>query len=175
MSRKTIRIGLLAFLGALCLTGCLGVPQGVTPLRNFDTARYMGTWYEIARFDYRFERGMDNVTATYSLNPDGTVRVLNKGIKAGEAKSIEGSARPIGEPGQASLGVTFFKPFSAAYHVIWIDAEYQNAVVCGSSHKYLWLLSRNAHPSQAQIDQMKAFANVHGFDTEKLIMVKHNR
>lgn len=154
------------------LQGCAThIPPGLTPVTPFDAPRYMGTWYEIARLDHRFERGMNHVTATYRLLPSGKVEVINRAIKNGKVKSITGKAHFIGSAQTASLAVTFFPPFSGGYHVIWLDKNYQNAVVSGPSRSYLWLLSRNPTPPADVIAEMKTFAAQCGFDTDALIMV----
>ncbi len=165
---------LLIISGAVVvLTACLGAPKDVQAVQGFDAQRYMGTWYEIARLDHRFERGMTDVKAVYGLRDDGRISVVNSGIKAGKPKTITGSAKAIGDAGQGSLAVTFFPPFAGGYHVIWIDGDYEHAVVSGPTRNYLWLLSRHAHPDPVIVKQMTAFATSQGFATDQLIMVSH--
>ena len=164
---------LVISVAVVMLAACLGTPKDVHAVQGFDIKRYMGTWYEIARLDHRFERGMIDVKAVYGLRDDGLITVVNSGIKAGKPKTITGTAKAIGAAGQGSLAVTFFPPFAGGYHVIWIDEHYEHAVVSGPSHSYLWLLSRHAHPNPAMIAQMTAFATSQGFATDQLIMVPH--
>jgi apolipoprotein D and lipocalin family protein len=171
---KTALMRLACLMIALVPLSCAtSIPAGLTAVSPFDAQRYMGTWYEIARLDHRFERGMTHVTATYRLLPNGKVEVINRAIKNGQAKSITGTAKRIGDGTAASLAVTFFPPFAGGYHVIWIDTDYQNAVVSGPNRKYLWLLSRNTNPPVATYDDMVAFAQSKGFDTSRLIRVDH--
>lgn len=170
MRRITWSLVLFISLGLL---GCTAIPKGLSAVSPFNAKRYMGTWYEIARLDHRFERGMNNVTAIYRVLPDGQIEVINRAYINGKFKSITGSARFTDSPQTASLAVTFFPPFAGGYHVIWLDADYQNAVVSGPSRNYLWLLSRHPHPSPEIIAQMKAFAAQNGFAVEKLIIVEH--
>ena len=135
----------IGILGFIILNSCsVGIPKGATAIQNFDSEKYLGKWYEIARFDYRFEKNLDNVTATYSLNSDGTIKVDNKGydyVKK-EWKQSVGEARFVNSKNEARLKVTFFKPFWAGYNVIDIDENYQNALVVGKNLDYIWILSR---------------------------------
>jgi len=158
------------------LTGCSSLPKGVTAVSELDTARYMGRWYEIDRTDNRFERGLSNVTAEYALRNDGSIRVVNRGFKTakGEWQQIEGKAKSRGRRGDGQLKVSFFGPFYAAYNVIAIDDDYQTALVCGSSHKYLWLLARDPAPAPETRTTFLGKADAFGFDTNALIRVEHS-
>ncbi|MCH5685331.1 lipocalin family protein [Niabella sp. W65] len=120
------------------------VPKGIKAVSNFQKDRYLGKWYEIARFDFRFEKNMSRVTAEYSANSDGTIRVKNSGYdnKKYKQKQSIGKAKFVGNEDVAMLKVSFFGPFYAGYNVIAIDDNYQYALVCGKSRDYLWLLSR---------------------------------
>lgn len=143
-----------------------------TPVQTLDLSRYLGRWYEIARFDHSFERGMENTVAVYTLKSDGTVRVENAGWKAGKYKVSTGKAkqpRPIQEP--ALLRVSFFGPFYSDYRVLMLDDSYRFALVGSGSSKYLWILSRTP-----QIPYQTRLAIVHeaqrrGYDTTQLIWV----
>ncbi|GEN68870.1 lipocalin family protein [Chryseobacterium rhizosphaerae] len=179
---KTLhKIILPVSLGALGLimfnSYSVGVPKGAKVVKNFDVKKYLGRWYEIARFDYRFERNMDNVTAEYSENPDGTVRVNNKGYNyvKKEWKEAIGEARFVKDKTEARLKVAFFKPFWAGYNVIDIDEEYQYALVAGSSLKYLWILSRTPNIPESMRQRFIEKAKKLGYNTEELIWVKHNQ
>ncbi|NCC26302.1 MAG: lipocalin [Deltaproteobacteria bacterium] len=169
----------LALLAAtlFLVSGCLGVPEGITPVREFDIERYLGKWYEIARLDHSFERGLDLVTAEYSLREDGGVRVLNRGFSKAEGKwkEAEGRAYFVGDTDRGHLKVTFFWPFHASYVVFELDREeYGNALVTSTSRDYLWLLSRTPNPDPAVIERFMAQASEHGFDTGALIFVRHD-
>ena len=128
----------------LALGGCVNVPAGITPVENFELERYLGTWYEVARMENRFERGLYNVTATYSQNDNGTVRVENRGYKTSSAewKSAIGKAKFVGSPNVGHLKVSFFGPFYASYVVYELDQDYRYAFITGNNKKFLWLLAR---------------------------------
>ena len=167
------------FLSALLTAlGCTGVPDGLQPVRGFQTSRYLGTWYEIARLDHRFERGLEDVSATYSMREDGGIRVENRGYDpaAGEWREAVGTAYLQGDPTVASLKVSFFGPFYGGYHVIALDEDrYDWAIVTGPDRSYLWFLAREKTISPARRDAMVAFARSHGFDVEALEWVAHSR
>lgn len=149
------------------------VPAGIEPVTGFQVARYMGQWYEIARLDHRFERGMTDVTADYALNDDGSVRVVNRGLKNGEWKSVEGTARFRGDPSVASLAVTFFPGFPGGYHVFELDPDYRWAMISGPNRGYLWILARAPDMDKATWDRLVGIARAKGFDTRGLIRVTH--
>lgn len=159
----------------LMLVGCSSVPQGVAPVASFDLERYLGTWYEIARLDHRFERGLSRVSANYSKRPDGGIDVLNRGYNktTGEWKEATGRAYPLGSAQTASLKVTFFWPFYAGYHVIDLDQQnYTYALVSGPDRDYLWILSRTPTLDKAVIQQLVEKASELGFATDDLIFVE---
>ena len=145
-------------------------------IRNLDLSRYLGTWYEIARFDHSFERGMDNVTAEYLLRDDGMVDVINSGWKNGKYKVANGKARqpdPAADP--AHLEVSFFLFFFSDYKVMMLDNEYQIALVGSKSPKYLWILSRVPMPSDEVIASVVEEAEGRGYDTSQLIWVNQEK
>ncbi len=158
------------------VAGCTGVPEGITPVQNFELNRYLGKWYEIARLDHSFERGLERVTAEYSLREDGGVRVINRGYspEKKEWKQIEGKAYFVGAANVGHLKVSFFGPFYSSYVVFDIDPEYSYAFVSGNSTSYLWLLSRTPTVSDQLLTRFKVWAGEIGFDTDKLIYVKHD-
>jgi apolipoprotein D and lipocalin family protein len=163
-------------LGAIAaIAGCVDVPEGIEPVTGFQAERYMGRWYEVARLDHRFERGMEQVTATYELQPDGTVAVLNRGYRAdkGEWGEASGKAKFLGQPDVAALKVSFFGPFYGGYNVIDLDPGYQHALIAGPSRSYLWILSRTPTPPKADVERLVAKAKALGYDTSQLIWVKH--
>ncbi|PLX79448.1 MAG: lipocalin [Desulfuromonas sp.] len=163
-------------LGILMIQGCVSVPKGVAVVQGFHLERYLGTWYEIARLDNRFERGLSDVSATYQKRDDGGIDVFNRGFskESNDWKEVRGRAYKVGKPGQASLKVTFFWPFYAGYNVIVLDRDnYQYALVCGPSKKYLWILAREKQLEESIVNQLLAKAKAYGFKTDELIFVTH--
>lgn len=173
------RISFVVLLALLTpLSGCTGVPDGVEAVRGFELDRYLGTWYEIARLDHRFERGLQDVSATYSLRDDGGIEVRNRGFdpERGEWKEAIGRAYPIGDPDVASLKVSFFGPFFGSLHVFALDeAGYSEAVVSGPDRSYLWILARTKTLPDERVRALVSAARDVGFDTDALIWVQHAR
>ena len=158
----------------LLLAGCLGHPKTVTPVKEFDLNRYLGTWYEIARLDHSFERGLEKVTAEYSLREGGGVAIKNRGYSTVEKtwKEVEGKAFFVREPDQGYLKVSFFGPFYGAYVIFELDKEsYQYSFVSGSNESYLWLLARTPTVSQDLLVRFEEKARSLGFKTNGLIYV----
>ena len=142
-------------------------------VKHFDLSRFMGRWYEIARYDHRFERGMTHVTADYILLPDGTVRVVNQGIKKGKKKEITGKARqPDPDTFPGHLEVSFFLWYYYDYNVLYVDSAYQHAIVGSSSDKYLWILSRTPSVSDKELDKLLEIAKQRGYGLTRLIDVE---
>ena len=164
---------------ALLISGCATAPpSGVTPITGFELNRYLGQWYEIARLDHPFERGLSNIGAHYSLRDDGGVTVLNRGYsdQAKVWKEAEGRAYFIGDPTVGSLKVSFFGPFYGGYHIVALDREnYSYAMISGPSRDYLWILARSRRLPPAVLDGLLQQARALGFATEQLIMVKQDR
>lgn len=147
-----------------------------TPVFTLDLARYLGTWYEIARFDHSFERGMDNVTAEYLLRDDGKIDVINSGWKKGKYKVAYGKARqPDPRYNPAHLEVSFFLNFYSDYNILMLDEDYQVALVGSKSPKYLWILSRSPQLSDEVIDSVVEEAENRGYDTSGLIWVNQEK
>ncbi|HIW66021.1 MAG TPA: lipocalin family protein [Candidatus Alistipes intestinipullorum] len=142
-----------------------------TVVPNFDLERYMGTWYEIARFDHSFERGIEAAKACYTLQPDGRVTVENSGVDArtGEARVAHGKAHATDVPGH--LRVSFFWIFYSDYNVMELDPDYRWALVGSRSPNYLWILSRTPALPQETLDEILRLARARGYDTDKLIYV----
>ncbi|WP_067662114.1 lipocalin family protein [Ferrimonas marina] len=155
------------------LMGCTGLPEGVEPVESFELDRYLGTWYEIARLDHSFERGMERVTAEYQMRPDGGVRVLNRGFdtEQGDWQEAEGRAYFVGSDEVGHLKVSFFGPFFGSYVVFDLEPEYQYAFVAGNSTDYLWLLARTPQVSASVRQRFIEQAAARGFDTDALIWV----
>jgi len=160
----------------LFITGCVGIPDNVKPVGDFDAGRYLGKWYEIARLDHRFERGLSRVTADYSLRDDGGIRVVNRGYSAADDKwkEVEGKAYFVGRRDVGYLKVSFFGPFYGSYVVVDLDqANYRHALVCGPDKSYLWILAREPRLDDSVKASLTAKAAALGFDTGKLIFVEH--
>jgi apolipoprotein D and lipocalin family protein len=173
--RTAVHARVFALLVSAFIAGCGGAPEGSVPVTGFEVERYMGRWYEIARLDHSFERGMEQVSATYELRPDGTVGVLNRGYRADKAEWDEasGKAKFVGEPDVGALKVSFFGPFYGSYNIVDLDPGYQHALIAGPSRSYLWILSRTPTPPRAEVERLVAKAQSLGFDTSQLIYVKH--
>jgi len=156
------------------LTGCTSAPKGIEPVQEFELSKYLGTWYEIARLDHSFERGLSNVTAEYSLRKDGGVRVINRGYSAEEGKweQAEGKAYFVEDSDTGHLKVSFFGPFYGAYVVFNLDEDYQQSFVSGPDRSYLWFLSRTPTVSEADKQRFIQAARAKGFDTDELIFVE---
>lgn len=160
----------------MILAGCSGkVDPRFVPVQDFDLSRYLGTWYEIARLDHSFERGLVKVTAEYSMRDDGKVRVLNRGYNLGknEWKKAEGKAKFKGDRETGWLKVSFFGPFYADYIVLDLDREgYSYALVSGPNTSYLWILSRTPELGEGIVEKLKERAESVGFNTGDLIFVE---
>lgn len=155
----------------LSLSSCVSISRGAKAVQPFDKEKYLGTWYEIARMDFRFEKGLDQVTATYSLEDKETIRVDNKGYSVQEKKWKQsiGKARLVGEPLEGRLKVSFFGPFYAGYNVIAIDPDYRYALVAGNNLNYLWLLSREKTMPKEIKEKYLEQARALGYNTDKLV------
>lgn len=162
---------------ALVLGACVGGPPGnLVVIDGFDVSRYEGQWYEIARLDHRFERGLSRVTANYEVQPDDTVRVVNRGFNAESQQWEEavGKARFTQTPDVGALKVSFFGPFYGAYNIVALDKDnYQWALVTGPSFNYLWILSRQPELDAVIYQQLINTARDAGFATDELIVVEH--
>ncbi|MBX2840020.1 MAG: lipocalin family protein [Gammaproteobacteria bacterium] len=167
----------VVLLIALLLSACTGIPKNIEPIEDFKVDRYLGTWYEVARLDHRFERGLTNVTATYTLQKDGTIQVLNRGFSTDKEQWNEaiGKAKFVSDSSIGHLKVSFFGPFYASYVVYELDQnEYQYAFVTGNNKKYLWLLSRKPAVEPQLLDRFKIQAEELGYDISELILVEHS-
>ncbi|KAF2072664.1 hypothetical protein CYY_006024 [Polysphondylium violaceum] len=147
-------------------------PSGVTVVQDFQGERYLGQWYEIARFNHIFERGMDHVTATYSTRPDGGLDVLNRGFKVekNQYEQKQGVAYYVGSNSTATLKVAFFASIYSGYNVI--DTDYETySLVCGPTRDYLWILARTPSLDKAIVEKLEALAQSFKFNTNNLIFV----
>lgn len=158
---------------AVALAGCASVPKVENaPVAALDLSRYLGEWYEIARFDHSFERGVEQAKANYTQNADGTINVVNSGIKNGKPKTAIGKGKTTDTPGL--LRVSFFGPFYADYRVMLIDKDYTYALVGSGSADYLWILSRT--PVLDYDARAVILDEIHrrGYDAKKLIWIKQD-
>ena len=176
------RAGLWALwmAGVAVMAGCANTspPPGVEAVSPFDLQRYQGRWYELARLDHSFERGMTDVSATYTPQADGSVRVVNRGFAAasGQWREAVGKALFTGAPTAGSLKVSFFGPFYGGYHVVALDQQhYRWAMVVGPDRDYLWILARDKQLPTGVRDRLLSQAKAQGIDTDRLIWVNQTR
>ncbi|HUN55583.1 MAG TPA: lipocalin family protein [Smithella sp.] len=166
------------FAFILLLTGCVSIPENITPVHNFNVERYLGKWYEIARLDHSFERGLTSVTAEYSLSSDGGLRVINRGYspKGNKWKEIEGRGYFVKSKDEGFLKVSFFGPFYGSYIIIDLDKKnYSYALVCGPDKSYLWILARSPQIDDHLKKLLIARAKAWGFETEKLVFAPQDK
>ncbi len=171
----TLILRIVFFLSLVILdVGCVGIPNNIQAVGNFNAERYLGTWYEIARLDNPFETGLEKISAQYSLKEDGGLRVLNRGYDPNNNhwKEAEGKGYFVGTTSEGRLKVSFFGPFYGAYNIISLDNDYSYSLVCGSDLSYLWILSRKPQMPETVLNQLISKAKSFGFDTDKLIFVK---
>ncbi|MBO4632883.1 MAG: lipocalin family protein [Lentisphaeria bacterium] len=163
--------GIISLISGILLSGCSHSTADLAPVQDFEVGKYLGRWYEIVRLPHYFERGLDEVTAEYSLNPDGTVKVINRGQRNGEKTQIIGKAKlkyPEKRPLTGELRVSFFGPFYSDYRIIELAQDYSYAVVTGANRNFLWILSRQPVMPQAQLQEILSRLKEQGFATEKL-------
>jgi len=162
----------------LGLTGCsTAPPEGITVVSPFDVNRYAGKWYEIARMDHAFERGLSDVSATYRLQPDGSVQVVNRGFDTARQdwKEAVGKALFTGDAHRGALKVSFFGPFYGGYNVAALDPSYRWSLVVGPDRGYVWILSRDKQLTPEVREQVLAQARKLGIDVDRLIWVAQTR
>ncbi|WP_027377861.1 lipocalin family protein [Kaistella palustris] len=167
----------IGLLGILILSSCgAKIPKGATAVQGFNSKKFLEKWYEIARFDYRFEKNLNNVTAEYSNKPNGNIEVKNRGYDyvKNEWKESIGEARFVNEPTEGRLKVSFFKPIWSGYNVIDIDENYTYALIAGNNLDYLWILSREKTLPDSYKQRFLEKAKALGYKTENLIWVEQN-
>ena len=171
---RSLRCGLLLTGSTAIVTGCTGIPDGVTPVTGFEAERYLGKWHEIARLDHSFERGLVDVTAVYEQSEDGSIRVLNSGTdgESGEREMAEGRAVFVGDSDVAHLKVSFFGPFYGSYVVFDLGGNYEYAFVAGFNTDYLWLLAREPRISDDLRQRFVTQARSLGFDVDNLVWLE---
>lgn len=166
----------ISILFCILLGSCTGIPENIKPVDNFVLEKYLGRWYEIARLDHSFERGLSKVSADYSLRDDGGVKVINRGYseKDKQWKEAIGRAYFVKSPDIGYLKVSFFGPFYGSYVIFELDHQkYQYSLVCGPDRSYLWILARTQKIDDELKNILIAKAKALGFETEKLIFVAH--
>ncbi len=176
-TKNKILIAVFSVGAVIILNSCASIPKNAKAIKNFDVNKYLGTWYEIARFDFRFEKDLNNVSAQYSLNEKGNVIVLNSGYNSikKEWKKADGLAKFRGEKDIAKLKVSFFGPFYSGYNVVALDENYRYALIAGKNLDYLWILSRTKEIPEEIKNSYLQIAQEIGYDISKLIWVKHDR
>jgi apolipoprotein D and lipocalin family protein len=171
---RTVTKQMPIVFACIIIGGCLGMPENIRPVSDFELKRYLGRWYEIARLDHSFEQGLENVTAEYSTRKDGGISVVNCGFSTEDREWTEanGKAYFVNSAEQGYLKVSFFGPFYGSYVIFELDKEnYQYAFVSGPDLSYLWLLSRTPEVSDEVISSFVKQAKTLGFDISGLIMV----
>ncbi|MFO1279989.1 MAG: lipocalin family protein [Burkholderiaceae bacterium] len=168
----------LLLAALLALAGCATAPPaGLTPVTPFDVNRYAGKWYEIARMDHSFERGLSDVSARYTVQPDGSVQVINRGFDVSRQawKEAVGKALFTGDASRGALKVSFFGPFYGGYNVIALDPDYRWSLVVGPDLGYVWILARDKQLTPEVREQVLAQARKAGIDVDRLIWVAQTR
>jgi len=158
------------------LSACTSLPDGIQPVKNFELPRYLGTWYEIARLDHPFERGLEQISAQYSMLDDGGIKVLNRGfnIAQQEWEEADGKAYFVGNSDTAHLKVSFFGPFYASYVIFLLDMQgYEYAMITGPDRDYLWILARQTSLPEDTLNTLVQHAKDNGYATDSLIYVDH--
>ena len=174
MKKIGVALGMLVGVGLLLsLNSCKSSSYQKLAVKNFDSEKYLGDWYEIARFDFKFEKDMSKVSANYSKREDGKIKVLNKGFndKEQEWKEKEGKAKFVVDEKTGALEVSFFGPFYSEYNVV-MHEDYQTALIFGESTKYMWILSRTKTISPETKQKYLDFAKKNGFPIENLVWTK---
>jgi apolipoprotein D and lipocalin family protein len=175
--KPIIPLAAMSLFSLTLLFSCSSIPKGAVAIKPFDKAKYLGRWFEIARMDFKFERNLSNTTANYSLNDNGTIRVVNRGFNyvTGKWNEATGKAKFAGSNEEARLKVSFFGPFYGGYNVIALDDQYKYALVSGKNLKYLWILARETTiPDDIRKNYLEIAGKI-GFDTSVLIWVKHDK
>jgi apolipoprotein D and lipocalin family protein len=177
MKSQKIYFSAFVLFNILGFFSCATIPKGATAVEQFDNEKYLGKWYEIARLDFKLEKNLNNTTAEYSINKNGSIKVDNNGYNTKKEKWNQaiGKAKFVGSENTAMLKVSFFGPFYGGYNVIAIDPDYKYALIAGSSLEYLWILSREKTiPEEVKNNYLKIAQEV-GYDTSQLLWIEHNK
>lgn len=171
---SSIALVILILIPVIALFSCksqLSVDNSV--VKKLDIQQYLGTWYEIARLDHRFERDMNQCTATYTMEDNGSIKVINRGMKDGEWRTSIGKGKVTDEPGV--LRVSFFGPFYSDYRIMMVASDYSYALIGGSDDDYLWILSRKPQLKKNTLDYLVREAKERGYSTDDLIWVQQSK
>lgn len=178
MKKEILALGSAAIFTAtlFVMNSCSSIPKGANAIQDFKKEKYLGKWYEIARLDFVFEKNLNNTTAEYSLNEDGSIKVVNRGYNFIKSKNVEsvGKAKFVNDSNEGKLKVSFFGPFYSGYNILAIDSDYKYVLVVGENLKYMWLLSRDITMPENIKDNYLKMAKDLGYDTSALIWVKHD-
>ena len=177
MIKKNLLYLFIISVSMLGLFSCATIPKNATAVTSFDKEKYLGKWYEFARFDFKFEKNLNNTTAEYSLNENGTIKVVNRGYNTvnNQWQQSIGKAKFVKNDSIAMLKVSFFGPFYGGYNVLAIDTDYKYALVAGGSLKYLWILSRETSiPEETKVKYLEIAENI-GFETSNLLWIVHDK
>ena len=177
MKAKYITYTLISSIMLIALFSCATIPKNATAVKSFEKEKYLGKWYEIARLDFRFEKGLNNTTAEYVSKENDNIKVVNRGYNPKKDKWSEaiGKAKFVNQDNIAMLKVSFFGPFYGGYNVIALDPDYNYALVAGSSLKYLWILSRTTTiPEDIKTNYLKIAEEI-GYNTSELLWIEHNK
>jgi apolipoprotein D and lipocalin family protein len=174
--QKYFLLGVIMFFSITSFLSCGTKLKDASGINNFDVSKYLGKWYEVARYDSWFENNMDKTQAFYSLNEDGTVRVENSGFDTTKEKwkTSVGKAKFRGAKNIGELKVSFFGPFYADYTILALDSEYKYSLVSGGTTDYLWILSRTKTIPEEIKNEYLSIAKKFGFDTSNLVWVNQN-
>ena len=173
MINKSIFIIIAATLFCSCLPATHAPLPPLEVVAHVELSRYTGTWYEIARYPNRFQKGCTDTSAAYKLGPDGTIRVLNSCLRKGKMDTAKGKARIVDTTTNAKLKVSFFWPFSGDYWIIDLGEDYDYAMVSEPSRKYLWILARSPQMDDALYGQLLDKLKEKGFDITLLERTQH--
>lgn len=176
MKPKNLSLGVILLI-CFIIASCQNIPETAEAVQGFEKEKYLGKWYEIARLDFKYEEGLNNTSAHYSLNDDGSIKVINKGydVEKKEWKEAKGKARFVENDSIGMLKVSFFGPFYSGYNVIAIDENYDYALVAGKDLNYLWILSRETIiPEDIKKEYLKIAEDI-GYDTSNLVWVEHDQ
>lgn len=176
---KTVLFTAFIVLSVNTITSCKSgtIPDHIKPIEPFDVNKYNGEWYEIARFDFKHEKDLSNVTANYSLNNDGSIKVVNKGFNYVKNKWEEanGKAKFTSSKNIGSLQVSFFGPFYAGYHIVMLEPNYNSVLIFGDDTDYIWILSRDKTINESTKEKYLAKAKEAGYDLNRLVWTKHDK
>ncbi len=166
MERLFLSCAIILLLGSCASGGPTGTPLAVVP--QVDLGRYIGTWYEIASFPQRFQKGCTDSRAEYRIRPDGDVDVVNSCLRNGKVDTAKGKAWVVDTATNAKIKVSFFWPFRGDYWIIDLGKDYEYAVVSAPSMKYLWILSRTPQMDESRYQEIVGRLKDLGFDIARL-------